>query len=100
MKLLYYDRIDVSQSIDVNKTSESKECIIYHYRYFLDKGFKFQPDACNGSHHVSTMSMSLSNFAIVNIHDVGYCCIIIGISKSEAMGLLKNENLNEKSGIL
>ena len=29
--MLYYDRIDVSQGIDANKTSVSKECIICHY---------------------------------------------------------------------
>ena len=27
----YYDRIDVSEGIDVNKTSASKECDICHY---------------------------------------------------------------------
>ena len=32
--MLHYDRIDVSQGIDVNKTSESKECDICHYWYF------------------------------------------------------------------
>ena len=44
INLLNYDRIDVSEEIDVNKTSESKECDICHYFYFLDKGFKFQPN--------------------------------------------------------
>ena len=29
--MLYYDRIDVSKGTDVNKTSDSKECNIYHY---------------------------------------------------------------------
>ena len=33
--MLYYDRIDVSKGIDVNKTSKSKECNIFHYRYFF-----------------------------------------------------------------
>ena len=42
IKLLYYDRIDVSKRIDVNKTSKSKECDICHYWYFLNKGLKFQ----------------------------------------------------------
>ena len=37
--MLYYDRIDLSEGIDVNKTSESKDCDICHYWYFLDKGF-------------------------------------------------------------
>ena len=35
--MLYYERIDISEIIDVNKTSESKECDICHYRYFLIK---------------------------------------------------------------
>ena len=29
--MLYFDRIDVSKKADVNKTSVSKECDIYHY---------------------------------------------------------------------
>ena len=29
--MLYYDRIDVSEGIDVNKTSASKECDVCHY---------------------------------------------------------------------
>ena len=40
--MLYYFRIDVSDGIDVDKTSESKECDICHY-YFVNKGFNFQP---------------------------------------------------------
>ena len=31
MKMLCYIRIDVSEDIDVNKTSASKECIICNY---------------------------------------------------------------------
>ena len=37
--MLYYDRIGVSEGIDINKTCASKECVICHYWYFLDKGF-------------------------------------------------------------
>ena len=29
--MLCYDRIDVSEGTDINKTSSSKECDIYHY---------------------------------------------------------------------
>ena len=39
LQMLYYDGINVSEGIDVNKTSKSKECDICHYWYFLDKGF-------------------------------------------------------------
>ena len=30
--MLEYDRIDISEGIDINKTSASKECDIWHYR--------------------------------------------------------------------
>ena len=40
--------------------------------------------------------MNLSYIAILNIHGVDYCCIINGISKSEAMALLNIVNLNYK----
>ena len=34
----------------INKTSESKNCNICHYWYFLNKGFKLQPNVCNRCH--------------------------------------------------
>ena len=37
--MFYYDRIDVSEGIDINKASTSREHDICHYWYFLDKGF-------------------------------------------------------------
>ena len=45
--MLYFDRIDVSEGIDINKTSKSKEHDICLYWYFLHKGFTFQLDVCN-----------------------------------------------------
>ena len=86
--MLHYDRINVSEGIDVSKTSKSKECNIYHYWYFLDKGFKFLPDVCNECDEVLMMSMNLSYVAILNIHGADYYCIISGISKSEAVNLM------------
>ena len=35
LKKLEYDRIDVSEGIDVKKTDGSRECIIWHYWYFF-----------------------------------------------------------------
>ena len=57
--MLYFDRIDVSEGIDVNKTSASKECDICHYCYFLNYSFKFQPNVCNISHDFLMMFMNL-----------------------------------------
>ena len=45
--MLYYDTINISKGININKTNKSKECDICHYWYFLEKDFKFQPGACN-----------------------------------------------------
>ena len=42
IKLLQYDKIDVSEAIDINKTSASKDCDICHYWYSQDIGYKFQ----------------------------------------------------------
>ena len=74
--MLYHDTIGTSEGIDINKTSTSRECDICHYWYFLDKGFKFQPDVCNGCHDVLMISMNLSAITILNINDVDYRCII------------------------
>ena len=35
--MLKYDRIDISERIDVDKTNESRECKFCHYWYFLNK---------------------------------------------------------------
>ena len=40
MKMLHYGITDVSEGIDIQKTSESNECDVYS----LNKGFKFQPN--------------------------------------------------------
>ena len=42
--MLYFDRIGVSEGIDVNETSASRECDVCHYWYFLNYSFKFKTD--------------------------------------------------------
>ena len=53
------DRIDISEGVDVNKTSASKECDICHY--FLSSILTFQPNICNKCHNLSMMSMKLKS---------------------------------------
>ena len=48
--MLECDRIDISEGIDLNKTSASKKCDICHYWYFKDIGFNYEPYLCNGCH--------------------------------------------------
>ena len=40
-------RKNVSEGIDTNKTIASKECMLCHYCYFKDVGFKFKLHVCN-----------------------------------------------------
>ena len=98
--MLCFGRVDISEGIDVNKTKKSKECDICHYWYFLDKGFKSQPNVCNRYHDLLMISMNLSDIAILNIKSTDYRCIISRISKNEAINLMQNANLTKKSGTL
>ena len=43
------------------------------------------------------MPLNLSDIAILNIKGSDYCCIISRISKSEAIKLMQNIDLTEKS---
>ena len=100
MKMLYYGRIDDSEGIDVNKISASKDCNISHYLYFLNYGFKFQPNVCNRCHDLLMMSINLSDTAILKITGSDYHCIISLISKNETINLMQNADLTEKSRTL
>ena len=98
--MLYYDGIDVTEGIDVNKTSTSKECDICHYWCFLRYSFKFQWNFCNRCHDLLMMSINLSDIAILNIKGSDYHCIISLIGKNEAINLMQSANLTKKSGTL
>ena len=41
--MLEYDRIDISEGIDINKTNTSKECDICHYWCFLNENINYDP---------------------------------------------------------
>ena len=71
--MLYYDRINVSEGIDVNKTSKSKECDICHCWHYINYSFKcknlksIKIYSYNRCHDLLMMSVNLSNIAILNI---------------------------------
>ena len=100
IKMIYFDRIDVFEGTDVNKTSASKEHDICHYWYFLNYSFKFQPNVSNRCHDLLMIQMKLSNIAILNTKSSDYCCIISLITKKEVINLIENTDLTEKMGTL
>ena len=90
VKMLQYEKIDASEGIDVNKTSASKKCELCHYWFFKDIGFKFEEHVCNRCHDLLTMAYSLKNIAILSAKGATFRCLLMGISKNEALKKLNN----------
>ena len=97
--MLQYKKIDVSEGIDVNKTSLSKECMLCHYWFFKDVGFKFEEHICNGCHDLLTMVYGLENIVILGTKGATFRCILWGISRNEGTKRLNNPVLEDK-GVL
>ena len=95
--MLEYDRIDVSEGIDVDKTNKSKECNIWHCWYFLDKNFNYDPYLCNGCHDLMQKAMSFKNAAIVSIKGNDYRIHFWYMSQNDAIVIMTNSNLNVKN---
>ena len=93
--MLHYDRIDKSEGIDLAKSNNSKEWMIFHY-WFFKQGFEFQDSVCHGCHVLTMLSVNISDIAIITVKNVDYRCIIHNISKSEAINLLKNSVLEDR----
>ena len=93
--MLQYERT-VSEGIDVNKTSLSKECRLCHYWCFKDVEFKFEPHVCNKCHDVLMTAYELKNILILSVKGVNFRCILCGISKDEAINRLNNSVLEDK----
>ena len=83
--MLQYQKIDVSEGIDVNKTNASKECKLCHYWFFKNVGFKFEENVCNRCHDLLTMAYSLKNITILNAKGATFKCLLMGTSKNEAL---------------
>ena len=95
--MLYYDRTDISEGTDFNKTSTSEQYDICHYWYLLNKGFKFQSYVCNRCDDLVMMSMKLTIISILNTKGSDNRCNISGFIKSEAINLMQNIDLIKKA---
>ena len=52
--MLEYDRIDISEGIDIEKCKEtSRECSLCKFYYLLDKNFSYGPYLCDGCYDMS-----------------------------------------------
>ena len=65
--MIEYERTDISEGIDINKTNKSKEYMLCHYWYFLDNNFSYGPYLCDGCYNIMRKSNNLKHFAIVHV---------------------------------
>ena len=71
LKMLQYNRIDISEGIDINKTSASKRCDICQYWYVLSKTFSYEPYLCNGCLVLMQKTMNFNDAAVVSVKGSG-----------------------------
>ena len=95
--MMQYDKTNVSEEIDVNKASASKECGICHYWLWKDNGFRFEEHVCNGCHGLLTMTNYLKDTAILSAKGATFRYILMGISKNEALTRLNNSVTRDRA---
>ena len=100
IKLLVYEKINISDGIDVDMSDKSNGCMLYHYWYFLDKNFSYGPYLCDGCYNMTQKCNKLKNIAIIRIKKSVYRICFLFMSKREAKKLMTNSNLIDKKGVL
>ena len=87
--MLEYDRIDISEGIDIKKCKETfRECSLCKFYYFLDKNFSCGPYLCNGCYDMSLKVTSMQNLAIFNHNGNYYRVNFMFMSKKDAFNLI------------
>ena len=96
--MLEYDKIDISEGIDIDKINASKECDICHYWYFLDKNFNYEPHLCNACRDLMQQAMNFNDAALVSIKGNDYRIHFWYMNKDDAKSIMNNSSSNEKTG--
>ena len=89
--MLEYDRINISEGIDVDKTDKSKECMFCHYWYILNKKFKY------GCYDIVQKSTDFKNITIVHVRKNAYRVYFPYMNKYKAKKLINKFNLIDKT---
>ena len=98
--MLEYDRVDISEGIDANKTNASKECDFCHYWHFLNRNFKYEPYLWNGCHSLIQKAMNFNGVAVVSVKGSDYRIDFWYMSKDDAISIMNNSNLKDKRGVI
>ena len=98
--MLEYERIDISEGIDVDKTNLPKESDICRYWYFKDIGFKYEPYLCNGCHDLMSKAMSFNNVAIIYVKGNAYRINFWYMSTDDPINIMNGSNTVDKRSVL
>ena len=99
--MLEYDRIHISEGIDINKREEiSRKCSLCKFYYFLDKNFKHGPYLCNGCYDMSMKAVSMQNLTIINHNGNYYRVTFAFMTKKDEYNLIKNAIIMGEKGAL
>ena len=99
--MLEYNRINISEGIDINKCEEtSRECSLCKFYYFLDKNFKYGPYLCDGCYDMFMETLSIQNLTIINPNGNYYRVIFAFMTKKDASNLIKNAVILGEKGTL
>ena len=81
-------------------SDKSKESMLCHYWYFLDKNFCYGPYLCDGCYNIVQKCNKLKNIAVVRVKKSAYRIYFLYMSKREAKKLMTNSNSIDKKGVL
>ena len=95
---MYYNRIGISEGIDLAKSKNSKKCMVFRYLFF-NHGFKFRDSLCSGCYDLTILTNRINDIVIITVKNADYCCIIHNISKYELIDLLKNSVIENSENV-
>ena len=96
--MLKHDKFDITEGIDLNKTNKSRECMFFHYWYYVNKNFSYGPFTCDGCYNIVQMSTDFKNTAIIYAKKSAYRVYFKDISKHKAKKIMNKFNLAGKTG--
>ena len=96
--MLKYDKIDITEGTDVDKTNKSRKCMFCHYWYYLNKNFSYDPFTCDGCYNIVQKSTDFKNNAIIHVKKTACRVYFKDISKHKGKNIMSKFNLVGKTG--
>ena len=96
--MLKYDKIDITEGIDVNKTNKSRECMFCHYWYYLNKNFSYGPFTFDGCYNIVQRLTNFKNITIVHVKKTAFRIYFKDIGKHKAKKVMNKFDLIDKTG--